>query len=207
MAMTLAELRADVRELIGAGIFDRCFEPAWANDAVNFACEQVASLLGLTFTLSSSIPVSGCKADIPSDAMVLQLVKTMPSGATMGKILLSSSRTVEDAKNPFWRDRTAEPTVYIQETGASLRLNGQPASGAVIVGYIQRPTAMVVDADMPDVRIPSVFHDHLRYAAKAYLLQLDGPGKNMEEANLAFETFGRLIGAGPLKLAEVEVDR
>lgn len=207
MSMSLLQLREDVRDLIGVGVCDRCFEPEWVDEAVNFACEQIAALLGLTFILSPSLSVTACTVDIPEDVIRIQIVKTMPSGGSMGRILLKSNRAVEDMKNPFWRDRVVEPSVYIEETGATLRLNGQPTSGAVIVGYIQRPEAMELDADTPDVRIPAVFHDHLKYGAKAYLLQLDGPGKNIEDANIAFETFGRLIGAGPLKLAELEVDR
>lgn len=201
------ELRAEVRELIGAGIFDRCYQTDWADEAIDFACEQVAALLGLTFAFSDSIAVTNRYAASPGDAIRVESVRTLPEGDVMGRMLLRSTRAAEDRKNPSWRDRTGEPTVWLEETGSTIRLNGQPTSNAVIVGYMQQPTAMTDDADTPDTRIPPALHPHLKYAAAAYLLNLEGQGRNPEKANELFSQFGILIGVGELKISESEVDR
>lgn len=205
--MDLQELRAEVRELVGAGLFDRCFKPEWADEAVQFACVQAATLLGLTFTFSPTLTVTQRYVTLPVDAIQADSVRTLPFGAIMGKQLLKSTRAIEDRKNPSWRDRNGEPTVWLPETGSTLRLNGQPACGGVVVGYMQIPTAMVNNTDTPDARIHSALHPHLKFAAGAWLLTLEGQGKDMEKADELFNKFGILIGAGPdLHLSQVEVD-
>ena len=65
---TLADLREEVRQLIGSGKYDRCFKNDWTDDAINFACGQVASLLGLTRLDVMANPVNN-QFVIPSDAI------------------------------------------------------------------------------------------------------------------------------------------
>jgi hypothetical protein len=64
--MNLSDLRSEVRDLIGYGAYDRLFSPAMTNDAINFACSQVAELLGLTRT-DAMLAAAGNKVDMPAD--------------------------------------------------------------------------------------------------------------------------------------------
>lgn len=125
----------------------------------------------------------------------------------MGKVLLKSTFQIEDTKNPDWRERTGEPTVYVEATGHTLVLNGQPTSGYVKVGYIQRPTAMTTDESQPDERIPEVFHQHLKYFAAGRLFEHSGKGRDINRANDCYQRFLGAIGAGPIPIASHVVDR
>ena len=64
----LAELRAEVRDLIGAGAFDRLFKPEWADEGINWACDEASTLLGLTRN-DSQCTVINKQVVIPGDAV------------------------------------------------------------------------------------------------------------------------------------------
>lgn len=125
----------------------------------------------------------------------------------MGKILLESTLQVEDQKNPDWRARVGEPTAWIQASGSLILLNGQPASGSVVVGYMQRPTPMVEPTDTPDARIPEVFHQYLKYGAAVYLLTLSGQAQDLKKASDLFQRFAAGLGLGQQPLALPSVRR
>lgn len=65
---TLSALRAEVRELIGPGAYDRSFKDDWATEGLNFACDQCSALLGLT-RVEVTLSVTNKQAVIPSDAI------------------------------------------------------------------------------------------------------------------------------------------
>jgi hypothetical protein len=125
----------------------------------------------------------------------------------MGKVLLESTVEIEDRKSPTWRSRTGEPTVWVSVNGKQLLLNGTPATGYVVVGYIQQPTAMASDAATPDARIPATLHPYLKYAAATYLLTLAGQGQDLARASDMFARFMAGLGLGPLPLANTTVKR
>jgi len=204
----LALLRDDVRELIGGMAFDRAFLPngswAWADDGINWGCRQAAALLGLT-RANTLATVSGKKAAVPGDAIKVLDVLTRVNA--MGRVLLESSMQIEDWNDPDWKARTGEPTVWVQQDGATILLNGVPSTGNILVCYIQVPTPMVQPADTPDSRIPDVFHQYLKYAAAAYLLQLSGQAQNLQKASEFFNKFAAGLGMGPLPLASISVQR
>ena len=125
----------------------------------------------------------------------------------MGKVLLQSTLEIEDLKNPDWRSRVGEPTVWIQSSGYMIQLNGQPASGNVLVGYIQEPTPMAGDGDSPDERIPEFFHQYLKFAAAAWLLTQAGQSQDLKRAADFYAKFTSSIGVGPLPLASPNVRR
>lgn len=125
----------------------------------------------------------------------------------MGKVLLESTIQTEDTNRPDWRTRTGEPTVWIQASGHMILLNGQPSTNTVVVGYIQRPSAMVNDTDTPDIRIPEVFHQYLKYGAANYLLTLSGQAQDLEKAGQMFAKFAAGLGVAPLPLASKDVKR
>ena len=125
----------------------------------------------------------------------------------MGKVLYESTLEIEDTKNPDWRSRMGEPTVWIQYSGHIIQLNGQPASGSVLVGYIQEPTAMSGDSDTPDPRIPEFFHQYLKFAAASWLLTQAGQAQDLKKAADYYSRFLTGIGVGNLPLASKNVRR
>jgi len=211
--MTLAELEQDVSDLIGAGVYNLIFLPGgattWIDDALNWGCDQIAQLLGIT-RVDASLSVSGNLVTIPTDAIkpvAVQCWWTPSGGALMGKILYESTLAIEDAKNPNWRSRTGNPTVWMQQDGSTILLNGIPATGVVMVGYLQVPTAMVLPGDTPDPRIPTVFHQYLKFAAAAWLLLQAGQAEDRKKATEMFGKFATGIGMGQIPLASVDVKR
>ena len=77
MTTTLASLRAEVRELIGYGVYDRCFESEWADDAITFACDQVCATLGLTRTETDVVVINRTVVQ-PEDEQAPQHSHTEP---------------------------------------------------------------------------------------------------------------------------------
>ena len=64
----LAQLREEVRQLIGPGAYERLYKPEWADEGLLWACDQVASLLGLTRT-DIRLSVVNKQVVIPADAV------------------------------------------------------------------------------------------------------------------------------------------
>ena len=123
----------------------------------------------------------------------------------MGKVLWESEIMTEDQKNPNWRSRTGEPTVWIQSDGQTILLNGQPSTGYVLVGYIQEPTAMVNPTDTPDARIKTYLHQYLKFAAASWLLKQSGQGQNLKKSSEYYAAFVAGLGMGPLGQASKTV--
>jgi hypothetical protein len=83
--MDLADLTADVRNLIGYGAYDRLFSQEMTTDAINFACDEVAELMGIT-RVDVMLPVSSNTAIMPADVsrvvgVQIGTVATSPAGA------------------------------------------------------------------------------------------------------------------------------
>ena len=75
---TLTELREEVRQLIGTGVYDRMMLPGgstrWTDEGLNWACEQTTELLGLTrVDILSSIVNK--QTVIPDDAVSIVAVQ------------------------------------------------------------------------------------------------------------------------------------
>jgi len=208
-ASTLAQLEDEVRDLIGGMAYDATFTPAglttWVDSSLNWAAEMVAKLMGLTYVVANCSVSSANKVALPTD--VVSIVQCKGGQLGMGKVLMESTFMIEDMKNPNWRSRQVEPTVYIQQDGATLLLNGIPSTGYILVGYIQVPTPMVNSTDTPDSRIPPDFHQYLKYGAAAYLFQLATKMKNLDLASKMFATMTTGLGLGPLPLAQISVQR
>jgi hypothetical protein len=73
---TRLALRAEVRELIGTGAYDRNFKPEWTNEGLDFACDQVAALLGLT-RQDVELAVTNKHVVMPADAISAVSVQTV----------------------------------------------------------------------------------------------------------------------------------
>lgn len=68
----LTELREEVRQLVGPGVYDRLLLPGgstrWTDEGLNWACEQAVELLGLTRE-EAVVSVANKQAVIPADAI------------------------------------------------------------------------------------------------------------------------------------------
>ena len=205
---TLASLESDIRDFMGASLYDRFFLPAgqttWVDDAIKFAQREVATLLGLTRVEITAFPVNKMFA-VPSDSVKLIQVRTLTSGVTMGKVLYPSTIQIEDRKNINWRSNTGTPSVWMQASGNLIFLNGQPSLGQVVVGYIQDPVPMVNSTDTPDPRIPLYFHQFFKFAAAAWLLSQAGQTQDIKKASEHYAKFTTALGLGPLPLASTDV--
>jgi hypothetical protein len=107
-------------------------------------------------------------------------------------ILEHTTKAFEDLKNPDWRSLTGTPRRWMVHDGRKLRL--VPSSPATVtVGYLEAPLALALDGDIPDTRIPIPHHVHLKYAAAAFLLRMDGDNQDDERAGGFMSTFDSLI--------------
>lgn len=205
--LALSNLEDQTRGLIGGMIFDRTFRPAgsmvWADAGIIWACDMACKIMGLTRVTVGPLTVNNKKVTIPADA--IKVVTCLTGSLGMGKVLLESTMQIEDIKNVNWKGNTGPAGAWIQQDGATILLNG--VAPAVLVGYIQMPTPMVNPTDTPDPRIPIEFHQYLKYAAAAYLLQLSTQAKNLELAAKHFASFGTGLGIGPIPLAAISVNR
>ncbi len=124
------------------------------------------------------------------------------------RLLNKTSLEFEDSKNGLWRETVGTPTLWMDFSGNTIRLNKIPATpSSVVIGFIERPTPMISETDSPDVRIPEHFHQHIKYAAAAFLLNQAGSTEDIAKADKFMDQFNALIGAGPAPVASSEVDR
>lgn len=191
MSLTLADLIGDVRDLIGLGAYDRLFSQEMTVKGLNFACTQCAEIMDLT-RVDVRLTVTANQAAQPADAVKLVSLQTWwtnSGGKTMGKNLYESTMESEDQKNPNWRSRAGEPTVWIPYSGNTILLNGQPGTGYVQVGYIQEPTPMVNLTDSPDSRIKDFLHQFFRFAAASWLTKQVGQGQNLKKSREYYADF------------------
>jgi len=85
LAVNLSDLTAEVRDLIGYGAYDRLFSQDMTTDAINFACGQVAELLGVT-RVDAMLVVTSNKATLPTSTnrvigVQIGTVSTLPAGS------------------------------------------------------------------------------------------------------------------------------
>ena len=123
------------------------------------------------------------------------------------KLLQKTTMQFEDDKNPNWRSALGTPWLWMDYSGNTIRLNRIPPGGTVAIGFIERPVPMVAETDTPDDRIPEHFHQHMKYAAAAFLLNQAGSAEDIAKADKFMEQFNALIGMGAAPVASKEVDR
>lgn len=187
-------------------------------EAINWACERVCSILGLTYRngpcAGSSAPSFGSspvsdRTYATPDLCVDVKDAWIEGGSPMAQRILNPSTVLfEDRRNPRWRITTDPPTTWINVDGNHIMLNGKiPTGYSLMVGYIERPKLMVDDGDFPDTRIQEYYHQHLCYAAAARLLSQAGSRLDAERSDKFFKQFMDLIGAGEADVAQNPVDK
>ena len=107
-------------------------------------------------------------------------------------LLDRTTKEFEDLRNPNWRSITGTPKRWMIHDGRRLRLIPSNSS-SVLVGYLEAPPTLVIDGDSPDTRIPIPHHVHLKYAAGAFLLRMDGDNQDEQKAASFMQTFNSLI--------------
>lgn len=124
------------------------------------------------------------------------------------RILNQSNVMFEDRRNPQWRVTTNPPTAWIPVDGNHMMLNGAMPDGyGLFIGYIERPTQMVLETDTPDPRIQEFYHQHLCYAAASRLLTQSAGKEDLAKADKFFTQFLALIGAGEAEVAQDPIDK
>jgi hypothetical protein len=203
--MDLTALRGQLARLLrDNGLNSSQYDPSHVTRAITFACDEIAKRSGCTYK-ETDIPIVAGAVALP--ASIIGMVRVFWKNGAAMKLLQKSTLEFEDSKNAGWRTLAGTPSTWMDFSGNTLRLNRLPAAGSAIVGYIERPTPMVAPTDSPDARIPAHFHQHLRYAAAAFLLNQAGTMEDIAKADKFMEQFNALIGAGPAPVAATEVDR
>lgn len=191
MALTLLQLKTLTQDLLGDTGGQTYDTTTHLVDAINFAVKQYCIKTGVSYVESSVAVDAAGIVNIPTDYMKVNRV------IYSGSQLVESAFDWESSKSPSWQTATGTaPKRWVLWSGSKIKLTPIVATwpSTCTVGYTQNPTALALDADTVDDRIPAQHNEYLKYAAAAWLLDLDG---DMENANMAanyMNIFNQLIG-------------
>ena len=161
-------------------------------DAANFAVKQYCHKTGVSYLESSVAVDANGFASIPTSYMK---VNRVVYGTTE---LVESDFKFESMASPTWQTTTAAtgPKRWIMWSGAKVKLVPLLATwpGTCTIGITDTPTALSADSDTIDARIPVAHNEYLKYAAAAWLLNLDGDAQDIGMANNYMNQFNQLIG-------------
>lgn len=203
--MNLAALKVQVRDLLAdaknytpnstTAITAQSYSDAQITDALNFACKEFAKRTGCTYAETACTANTTYNFTIPST--YLKIVDVLDNNK---KELNSTSLFFENLHDPSWRSTwatTKTPKRWFKLDGDSIAVTpGFPSGLYPYVCLLQVPTALASDADNVDTRIDVSFQEYLKYAACAYLLQIEGDGQNIGLADKWMDMFNRLVGNG-----------
>lgn len=194
--MTIGELKSLIRHLVG--------------DATNYTPNSTASFSAQTYSeqqVSASISHAFKLYGTLTDKLYREYAATVTDGfadmpaSDMGVLhvlyggadLIKSSLQFEYMKNPAWQVTTGNPNRFVEFDGARVRIIPKPSSGgSVSIGVVDIP-AVGNDASQVDSRITEAHQDHLKLAAAAYLLTLQGDQQNVALAENYLQQFNMLI--------------
>jgi len=200
MASTLAALRSWTQYLIG-DTNGNTYSTEMYTDALNFAQKEYAHKTGVTYTESLVAVDAEGLVGIPSTYMKLNRV------IYAGSEMIESDFKFESMRSASWQTDTATaPKRWVLYSGAKIKLtpivSGWP--GACTVGFTDTPTALTLDTDTVDARIPNAHNEYLKYAAAFWLKNLDGDAQSIQEANIFMSQFNGLIGySDPVLMAQM----
>lgn len=205
MKLSLSVLRGQLARLLrDNGINGSQFDPVNVTKAINIACDRAAVQTGCSYVETEFSPIDG-KITLPTT--LITMVRSFYKNGGIMKLLQKTSLQFEDDKDPNWRTKEGVPSFWMDFSGDTIRLNRIPTVGSVTIGYVERPVPMADETDTPDVRINEYYHQYLKYAAAAFLLNQAGSQEDIAKADKFMAQFNSLIGAGPAPVASVEVDR
>ena len=206
---TLAMLQADLVTLLG-DLKQTSWSLAQLTDAVNLAIKRLCTIKRYTY-LEASVTITnsaeaygiasltGGGADC-SDYLEIRRCLFSPLSQPSVELLQSNIET-ESERNPNWRSLLGIPERWLQRDGTTILVTPygggyQPLISSLIVCYVQSPTLLVNQTDLPDPRIPLAMHQYLKYAGASWLLSLDQTDTTaLQTAKTYMDTFVGLIGA------------
>ena len=191
MSSTLANLRYWTQYLVGDPQMTT-YSTQMYTDAINFAIKEYAHKTGVTYIEASAAVDATGFATIPSTYL---RVNRVVYGTTE---LVESDFKFESMRSATWQTDTLAtgPKRWILWSGAKVKLTPLLATwpGTCTIGYTDVPTALSADSDAVDSRIPASHNEYLKYAAGFWLLNLDGDGQDLQQANMFMQEFNSLIG-------------
>lgn len=213
MAQTLQTIRGWTQYIVGDPQLTT-YSLQMYQDAINFAIKDYAVKTGITYAESSPIvPDASGFVTLPTDYIRVRRVIFNVGGTTATQLIESSFKFESDNSNT-WQTLTQAtagypPRRWVLWSGAKVKLTPIPSPAyTAIVGYVQKPTDLALDADTVDARIPDPHNEYLKYAAAFWLLQLDGDNQNLALADSYMTKFNQLIGyADPVLLAKLNASR
>lgn len=213
MAQTLQTIRGWTQYIVGDPQLTT-YSLQMYRDAINFAIKDYAVKTGITYAESSPIvPDASGFVTLPTDYIRVRRVIFNVGGTTATQLIESSFKFESDNSNT-WQTLTQAtagypPRRWVLWSGAKVKLTPIPSPAyTAIVGYVQKPTDLALDADTVDARIPDPHNEYLKYAAAFWLLQLDGDNQNLALADSYMTKFNQLIGyADPVLLAKLNASR
>jgi len=203
---TLLQLRTMVRDLLAdaknytpsgiTAVAAQTYSDSQINDAINFACKQYAGKTRCTYDeVACTTSPSTSYYTIPS--AYLEIVDVL---SNTGLRLEKSTIEFEYLCRPNWKATwsvNSAPKRWLQIDGSTIAVNpGFPSGLYPKVCMLEVPTTLALDADTVDARIDTSSQEYLKYAAGAYLLQIDGDEQSIQLADKWLDQFNRLIAGG-----------
>jgi hypothetical protein len=226
MAKTLAQIDQQVRELLGD--YQRTtYDASAVTEAINWGQDLIQRMKGFKVGKRLYAVTAYPTGTLPSDLLSVKrvLIVTNASAApgadtadTLDVVLRrvdESTVEQEDAVNELWRNQRAsfKPRRWVLLGNQEFTVvppvmpSGWTTPNTYVrVHYIKMSTPMVDEADTVDPSIPDYYHDAIRYAAVAYLMEKDTDLKSLQLKKDMLQAFGYHMEGGVPPLARTEVD-
>lgn len=189
---TLADVKSEVRILVGdVESLSLSWDDATVTASINWAVEHFFKLTGKSYT-EAELTKSGTTFPLPNSYIYVKRAGYKPTGGT-NTWLLQSTVDQETNKNPNWQTLVGTPKRWVMFDGNKVLLTPNPSTGTCVIGYAEEPVSLVNDNDAIDSRIPVPYQRFLKYAAAAWLLQIDGDTQDAATAVSYLTMFAELI--------------
>ena len=189
---TLADVQSEVRILVGdVESLSLSWDDATVTASINWAVEHFFKLTGKSYT-EAELTKSGTTFPLPNSYIYVKRAGYKPTGGT-NTWLLQSTVDQETNKNPNWQTLVGTPKRWVMFDGNKVLLTPNPSTGTCVIGYAEEPVSLVNDNDAIDSRIPVPYQRFLKYAAAAWLLQIDGDTQDAATAVAYLTMFAEFI--------------
>lgn len=189
---TLADVKSEVRILVGdVESLSLSWDDATVTASINWAVEHFFKLTGKSYT-EAELTKSGTTFPLPNSYIYVKRAGYKPTGGT-NTWLLQSTVDQETNKNPNWQTLVGTPKRWVMFDGNKILLTPNPSTGTCVIGYAEEPVSLVNDNNPIDSRIPVPYQRFLKYAAAAWLLQIDGDTQDAATAVAYLTMFAEFI--------------
>lgn len=190
MSKTLGELISNTRALVGDPLRgDPVEQPTTYTQvdvikAINWSISLLCERTGYTYNLVSPTSVGLGMYATPSDNLKIMYVMNGTN------VLDPSTVEWENIKSSTWRNTTDQAIRYVME-GTNIHPVGIVTT--INIGYNQKPNDLAITTETVDNRIPDFFQEAIKYAAAAYLRNLDGGPEDISVADKDMIYFTQLL--------------